>query len=214
MTPRIRLTFPWEFVDNYWRWVASDLVPPAGLKLRLLEAGREQEAASDDVWGLISALDREFVPSLSSRTDTTEHDLTKETIWGGPISFYDTVMKERIILATVDDKVVGIMTFIPHYEEEMLAKWSPSTYASTTGILPAYRRLGIAKALNDALETLPPDLASPWITRRTWSTNVANLTLLKSRNFEEVIRLKDHRGPGIDTIYLARRTYQDEAVGD
>jgi ribosomal protein S18 acetylase RimI-like enzyme len=177
-----------------------------GLAIRLLRSDSDMEEASDDLWKLLVAIDRDFVPPLSSRTNTTEHELTQEVLWGGPISFFETVMHERALIGYIDDKAVGMLTFIPHYSEPMLANWSPSTYASTVGVLPRYRRKGIASALNDALDDLPDDLASPWITRRTWSTNTANLSLLLKRGFEIVVRMKDHRGPGVDTIYLARPT--------
>ena len=176
----------------------------ADLNISLLEPGSEVDAAADDIWRLLSVFDREFFPNLSARSDTTEHNLTKETLWGGPISFFDTVMKERILVASIEERVVGLLTFIPHYREEMLAPWSPSTYASTIGVLPQLRRRGIGSALNDALDHLPEELASPWITRRTWSTNLANLTMLHGRGFRDVVRMVDHRGKGVDTIYLAR----------
>lgn len=179
---------------------------PEPFDIRLLTPGTELEYFSDDIWNLLVRADKEFFPSLSARSDTTEHRLTKEAIWGGPIAFFETVMKECVLLAQVDGETAGMLSFIPHYEEPMLAQWSPSTYASTAIVLPRLRRQGIGFALNDALENLPESLASPWITRRTWSTNTANLTLLQKRGFVEVVRMKDHRGPGVDTIYLARKT--------
>jgi ribosomal protein S18 acetylase RimI-like enzyme len=185
---------------------------PEGLHIELLLPGRDLEAAGDDVWHILQSVDKEFFPPLSARSDTTEHDLTKEAIWGGPISFFDTVMKEAVLMAYLDGKAVGLLSFIPHYSEEMLQPWSPSTYASTAAVLPRHRRRGIGTALNDQLERLPEELTSPFITRRTWSTNTANLKLLAARGFEEVIRMVDHRGPGIDTIYLARRTETGEPL--
>ena len=40
--------------------------------------------------------------------------------------------------------------------------------------------------------------------RRTWSTNTGHLRLLEQIGIAEVLRLPDHRGTGIDTLYLAR----------
>lgn len=182
------------------------------LEIRLLLPGDELEFAADEIWHILQVVDKEFYPPLSARTNTTEKDLTMETLWGGPISFFDTVMKEAVLLARVDGKSVGMLSFIAHYEEPMLARWSPSTYASTAAVLPRFRRRGIGRALNEALESLPAELSSPFITRRTWSINHANLSLLHARGFVEVVRMKDHRGPGVDTIYLARRTDPNEPL--
>lgn len=182
------------------------------LTIRLLQPGKELELAADDVWHILQVVDNDFFPPLSTRTNTTEKNLTMEALWGGPISFFDTVMKEAVLLAYLDDHVVGMMSFIAGYSEPMLERWSPSTYSSTIAVLPRFRRRGIGTALNDALEHLPTELASPFITRRTWSTNQANLHLLQSRGFVEVVRMKDHRSRGVDTIYLARRTDPNEPL--
>ena len=177
------------------------------LEIILLRPGPDLDAAEDDIWTVLERVDREFVPPLSARTDTMGQELTKESIWGGPISYYETLMKQYVLLARAESRTVGLMSFVPHWTEPLLDEWSPSTYVSTTGTLASFRHRGVASALNDAVETLPADLESNWITRTTWSSNVAYIRLLKGRGFHLVRTLPDHRGPGIDTLYWARRTH-------
>jgi len=43
-----------------------------------------------------------------------------------------------------------------------------------------------------------------FICTRTWHTNGAHIHILDTFGFREIARLKDHRGPGLDTVYFAR----------
>lgn len=174
------------------------------LDIRLLTPGKDIELEGDLIWEILAATDRDFVPALSARSDTTTKNLTAESLWGGPVAYFETVMKQHTLLATIDEKPAGLMSFIPHYEDDLLSDYSPSTYVSTTAVAPRARRKGVATALNAAIEHLPPELQDPYITRRTWSKNIANISLLESMGFQVVKRIDDHRGPGIDTLYFAR----------
>lgn len=182
------------------------------LEIELFEPSRTGEI-KDELWAILTIVDNEFIPSLAARRDTTEHDLTSVRLWASPLPFFETVLSEYVLLATMNGEIVGFSSFKPHYCEELLAEWSPSTYISTTAVLPKYRRQGIARRLNERLMALPPELASPFLTRRTWSTNTANIKLIEEFGFDEVIRFRDHRGPGIDTLYFARKL-DDEARSD
>ena len=60
---------------------------------------------------------------------------------------------------------------------------------------------GVAKALYQRME----ELARPGIVSlRTWSTNHAQIAVLKRRGYDCVRRIADDRGEGIDTIYFAK----------
>lgn len=161
---------------------------------------------ADDIWKILTAVDKDFVPPLAMRRDSMNIDLDDVSLWSSPITFFEEVMTHHVLFATIDGDVAGISSFIPHRQHELLPDWSPMTFVSTTAVMPALRRRGIGRALNEVLLALPPDLASPYVARRTWSTNHSNLGLLRELGFKEVLRLPDHRGPGIDSIYLARET--------
>ncbi len=179
---------------------------PEGIELSLLEPGHGLEAAGDDVWHVLQTTDNEFVPPLSARSGTTTKVLSEESIWGGPITYYENVMDQWGVLATKNDQHIGLLSFIPRHSEELLADWSPSTYISTIAVLPRFRKQGIGTLMVQRALDLPDQLQSPFTTLRTWSTNRSSLGLWANFGFEEVVRLPDHRGPGVDTIYFARRT--------
>lgn len=183
------------------------------LEVKVLHPGQELEDAKDDIWNILQTVDMEFRPSLSSRNESQEKPGTigGESLWGGPIYFFETMMDKPLLMAYANGKAIGLLSFIPNHTRDDLAQWSPSTYIWITAVLPKARRLGVATTLNDYVEHMPSTLSYPFITRRTWSTNESNITLLKKRGFEEVIRWPDHRGPGIDTIYFARKTVPDES---
>lgn len=178
----------------------------SSLTVTLYSPNYELDSHADEVWDLLALADKEFVPPLSSRSNTTDLVLTRESLWGGPISYFDTLMTQYVLLAEVDGQTVGLTSFITHFDHPCLPGFGPATYCTTTVVAARFRRMGIANALNDSVESLPPDLASEWIARRTWSTNVSHIELLLGRGFNEVVRLPDDRGPGIDTLYFARRT--------
>ena len=178
---------------------------PAVFDVRLLHPGEQNEKAGDEIWQVLVECDKDFVPPLSSRSGTTAKTLSTEGLWGGPTSYFDEVMQQYNLLAHYKGELAGLLSLIPHHEDtDLLADWSPSTYISTIAILPPYRRHGLGKALYESVFALSPDLASPYVTLRSWSTNVGNLDLLAELDFTEVVRLPDHRGPGVDTIYFAR----------
>jgi ribosomal protein S18 acetylase RimI-like enzyme len=172
----------------------------------LLRPSVDLAGYADVIWQILTTVDRDFVPPLSSRTDDALKMDAASPIWGSPIAFFDLVMRDHVFLAKVDGKPAGLMSFRLHDENPALPEYVPCTYVTATAVLLRFRRLGIGSMLNDALENLPDSMASPWIARRTWSTNESNLLLLAGRGFEHVVRLSNHRGDGIDTIYLVRHT--------
>jgi ribosomal protein S18 acetylase RimI-like enzyme len=178
----------------------------ASVSIKLLRPSVDLASNSDDIWQMLTTVDKEFVPPLSSRTEDALKMDTQSSMWGGPIAFFDMVMREHVFFATVDDRPAGFLSFRVKHSNPALPEYSPCTYVSATVVLLRFRRMGVASMLNDALENLPESMSSPWIARRTWSTNESNLTLLAGRGFGEVVRLPNHRGAGIDTVYLVRRT--------
>lgn len=157
----------------------------------------------DAVWRLLCRVDREFVPALSGREST----ITKKLVGGGesaqPEAYFAAVRQQHAILAHLDDRLAGLMSFRVREEESLLHAYSPATYISTVAVTPEARRMGIARAMYEHIARLPAEIASPFITTRTWSTNDTHIPLLVSLGYREVVRLPDHRGVGIDTVYYA-----------
>lgn len=169
----------------------------------LLAPGTMTSEQSESVWELLVAVDDEFVPSLSSRESTTTKNLTSRATSGGPIAYYRQILQQWTILASEGGGCVGFMSFIPHHREEALRDWIPCCYLSTLAVVHGGRRRGVAGRLYEALFASAEDLSDPYVATRTWSTNHSHLALLQSLGFTETARIVDHRGPGIDTVYLA-----------
>lgn len=173
-----------------------DLVrPPAeGADLRFLER-------------LLFDVDREFVPPLSAREDTTTKQLSGVgPSRAGPRTYVDIVRRQMNLVGRVGATPVALMSFRVAHHDPAIAGCCPCSYVSTVAVDAAQRRGGIARALYAHLLTeLPPAVASPFVATRTWSGNSAHIRLLDDLGFAEVLRVTDDRGPGIDTVYLARR---------
>jgi ribosomal protein S18 acetylase RimI-like enzyme len=176
--------------------VTTELLSPGGLSPARLAA----------LWDLVVAVDEEFVPSLSSRNDTTTKRLSDVTTASEPVTYYRSLLGQWTIFADVDGRTVGFLSFIQHHHDTALAGWTPCSYVSTIAVVPSERRRGIARHLYGALAVAADRLGDPNLATRTWSTNDSHLTLLAELGFIEAARLADHRGPGIDTLYLARQT--------
>jgi ribosomal protein S18 acetylase RimI-like enzyme len=175
------------------------------LKVQLMKSSPSEETKSG-IWRVLCECDGDFVPSLSSRENTSQTDLKDSNIGNGlPHSYFNTILEQKVILLVLDGEVIGFMSFIHDYENEYLENYSPSNYVTTTCIKKDYRELGMAKLLNRFIEEkLPKELILPFITRRTWSTNKAQMHLFEKLNFDVVKWLDDHRGPGVHTVYFAK----------
>lgn len=171
------------------RWYRPEAIPVA--ELRGLTDVFEEVA--DD-----------FVPPLTSRGSTTQSDLSDRGPGAGaPGQDYLTEMlRQDVVVSRHGDRVVGFLSFRSHHQDPRYADLSPCLYVSTVAVRRSHRRHGVARALYRELFGLPAALP-PWIVLRTWSTNTGHLELLGRLGFTTVLRLKDARAAGIDTVYLA-----------
>ena len=77
---------------------------------------------------------------------------------------------------------------------------------TTACILPEYRGKGIVNRLYEMTESgLPEQVRTPYVTTRTWSTHGLQLHAFEKRGYTIAALLKDHRGPGIDTVYFVKK---------
>ena len=162
------------------------------------------------LWRILVAVDGEFVPPLSTRASTTTRALGRiapsAPAASEPRAYYEEMLRQENLMVRIDDEWAGFMSIRAHHVDAAIAMACPCNYISTIGVLPAYRRAGVARRLYRAvMHELPAHLASPWLVTRTWSTNDAHVALLGQLGFGEVLRLPDHRGPGLDSIYFAWR---------
>jgi ribosomal protein S18 acetylase RimI-like enzyme len=73
----------------------------------------------------------------------------------------------------------------------------PVPLVSTVIVEKPFRSAGVGRALYQKAISESKELYV-----RTWNTNTNHMKLLKSLGFQEVYRIKNHRGKGIDTVYL------------
>ncbi len=178
-------------------------------RIRLLPPGQGLAARATAIAELLTVVDHEFVPPLSSRDSTTTKTLAggSGTGDGGPaqppVAYLAAVLEQHALLAESAGALIGLMSFRVAHSEPLLADWSPCEYVSTVAVPPAARRQGIARRLYTELLG-GTGASSPYVATRTWSTNHSHLQLLAELGFIEVAHLPDHRGPGIATVYLAR----------
>ena len=166
--------------------------------------GHGEEAA---IRRLLELADEEFVPPLSARTGTDQRDGLDDSAGDSLDAYLDAALDHTYILARVDGEVVGGLSFHDGYEIPELEGYLPSNYVSTVIVHPDHRRHGYARGLwKRMLRGLPDSCREPYVTTRTWSTNDSHVALLMELGFEEVTRIPDDRGPGLDTVYFGLKT--------
>lgn len=156
---------------------------------------------------LLSACADEFVPPLSQRYSTSQADLG--SVQGSPFpDAYFNVMRDQSIICAFEGEVLaGFLSYVEGYELACLG--GPSTYVTTLCVAAGLRRRGVASALYRHLESV---VGTGVVSLRTWSTNVAQTEALRRLGYRCVGRVVDDRGPGIDTMYFAKRVGNAEAL--
>ncbi|MFZ8784181.1 GNAT family N-acetyltransferase [Thermocrinis sp.] len=153
-------------------------------------------ARLEEVEFLIEKYEGEFVPPLSKRPSAGGG------LEGGSLREYiNSLSSAKIFAAKKDERVIGCLC----YKMQALPFVSkPVLMVSTVIVEKPFRSAGVGRALYQKVLSENKELYV-----RTWSTNTNHLKLLKSLGFQEVYRIENHRGKGIDTVYLR---YSHEGV--
>lgn len=171
--------------------------------------GIPQPCDCPGVWALLQECDRDFVPPLSQRNSTSQAQLTGLAApeHALPYAYFEEIKTQHLIAAYDENgRMAAFMSFKTEYTCRELAAFGPMIYASTACVHHEDRGHGLLKAMYTLLEEqLPEQIPGDTIGMRTWSTNAAQIHELAKRGYREVARLTDDRGPGIDTVYYARR---------
>ena len=164
----------------------------------------ESSGWGEDVYRLLVMADREFIPPLSSRGSSTQSDLSHATAAErGARDYYESMASQPVVLALEDDRCLGFMAFKFDYTCEYIGEDTlPNLYASTCVVHPDARGRKLMEGFYREMIRLFPEAD---ICTRTWHTNAPHLRVLEKLGFRELARLKDHRGPGLDTVYFHRR---------
>lgn len=106
-----------------------------------------------------------------------------------------TLPKIIRLKATVDGKMVGFIAGDPHLREGI-------GWIATLGVLPQYRRLGIAAALLDQCEQ---ELALPRIRLSVRRSNEPAIGLYKKFQYQMVDVWRNYYNSGEDALVLEKR---------
>ncbi|MBN1466159.1 GNAT family N-acetyltransferase [candidate division KSB1 bacterium] len=160
---------------------------------------------SATVWQLVKMCDEEFVPPLRSRDSTIAgHLSTSLTGSEEPVSYFDMLKSQHLLIARFSPSVVGFLSF---RHDHVAAEWAgfPSNYITTICVHKDHRRKGVGAALyRTILERLPDALTSHYTTTRTWDGNEGHIQLLRSMGFQLVRHVVNDRGGGIGSSYWVK----------
>ena len=151
----------------------------------------------------------EFVPSLFTRKSPLEADPGGGE-GAGSIQEYAKEMLSQSFLVCRDPagRLAGFMSFRRLSEHPEVFFAGDINYISTICVQPEYRRKGLLRRFYDLMVEDSP-LFRPVLATRTWSTNTPHIRVLEDKGFSLTSRKKDHRGPGIDTVYYAKALSKD-----
>ena len=159
---------------------------------------------SKEIYTLLENGDREFVPPLSSRSSTTQSTMTPIESGNGIRDYFNEMIKQPLLIAMEDGELMGFVSYREDHVTDVIdVSTLPNIYVSTLMVAESARGKGLTKRMYTVLfDELYPERS---VFTRTWSTNYAHIRILSAFGFDELLRLKDHRGAGIDTVYYVKK---------
>lgn len=169
-----------------------------------LLAKEEQERFYAQIFEMMIAGDKDFIPPLSARSSTTQKALkSTEGSIEGLKSYFEEMKKQRFMVCVDGDVLVSFVSFKENFTNDIiLSDDLPNIYISTLIMRPEYRGQKVTQNLYAMLFDI---YKNSNVFTRTWSTNIAHIKILSKFNFETITTLKNDRGIGIDTVYFAKR---------
>lgn len=165
-------------------------------------------AHAANVWAMLVEADHSFVPPLSARSSTTQSVL--DSAGGGsatgPQPYFHALQDQYFILAHTKNQqhsLAGFMSFRPAYPLPIDDAQTRYNHVTTVLVRPEARGFGITSSMYDTLFSYAKTTGHG-ISTRTWSTNIAHITLLEKLGFHLTHRIIDDRGDGIDTVYFVK----------
>ena len=173
------------------------------LEFKLLNK-EEHEKYYDQIFEMMIAGDKDFIPPLSARSSTTQKDLSSQKgSMEGLKSYFEEMKSQRFMVCVDGDILVSFVSFKENFTNDKIhSEDLPNIYLSTLIMRPEYRGQKVTQTL---YETLFCIYSGSSIFTRTWSTNIAHIKILSKFDFETIATLKNDRGEGIDTVYFAKR---------
>lgn len=174
------------------------------MQLKLLTEEEKKITYRDQILSMMRAADNDFVPPMSARFSPFQTELKGEAeIEGGIVRYYNGMIKESMLCAIEDGKIIGFVTYVENLKNKAFPEGSmPNLYICTLIVRAEARGRGLTYVMYDHLfDTLYPNHS---LFTRTWSTNFAHSTILKKYGFSEIHRIANDRGENIDTVYFGK----------
>jgi len=154
-----------------------------------------RDGLADDLGRLIDFMelvDHEFVPPLSLRPGGICERVS------GTLAKVDS----NFLIGELNGRVVGAVGYQKNWNgmEEVMRE----AYISFIAVHPGYRGQNIARLLDRALAQKLGPGGMTHVNVTTWSTNPGAYRMYKHLGYVVLKTLKDHRGPGVDTIYFRK----------
>ena len=153
---------------------------------------------------ILTQNDTAFVPPLSSRTGTTQTSFQSKENPSGVADYLTQMLSQQILGVFLEDNRVGFVSYRENRVTDVFgAETMLNIYISTLVLQPETRGMGITKkAYRYLFDEIYPERN---VYTRTWSTNTAHIKILQSFGFEELKRIPNDRGEGIDTVYFYKK---------
>ena len=167
------------------------------------------------VYELLKKCDQEFVPPLSQRTSTTQRVLgdSASDERGEPRSYFRQLCGQSAILAVEQGRVLGFMSYRERHVCEDVQDLVITIYVTTIIVDPPHRGQKLTQRMYQKLLDIAQRRDLP-VSTRTWSTNDAHIKVLSRLGFYELLRIRDGRGQGIDTVYFRKDRFHYEKESD
>ena len=113
----------------------------------------EQEIYYDQILEMLYEADGEFVPPLSTRTSTTQLDLSSGPVGSDGILLYFNEMKKQRFMAAVEDgQLLGFVSYKENYMSDQMPEiQTPNIYISTLIVKPEARGRRLTQTMYESL---------------------------------------------------------------
>lgn len=174
----------------------------------ILLSDAQKEEYSAQIFDIMLAGDKDFVPPLSARFSTSDMSFSANTgAKNGINAYFEDMIREQMLVAVENGTLLGFVTFKRDLVQSPIeADTLPNLYICTLLLSPAARGKGITQKMYAHLfDDLYPDVN---LYTRTWSTNAAHLKILTRFGFNLIKRIENDRGAGIDTVYFEKKRHK------
>ncbi len=167
----------------------------------------------NDILDILVECDKDFIPPLSSRNSTRQTDFNDIKTDTKPMEYFKKITQQNNILVIQDGVVIAFMSYIYNYDKDEFFNKNNiddvNNYITTICVRKGFRGKKIAEKMYEYIENiLINNIESPYISTRTWASNIPHINLLKKRSYENTYTIKNDRiledGTKIDTVYFGK----------